>query len=96
MKRRQVLTGAAALGLVGKGPLMAKTSALYVPPEEDPHAQTFMMWPASRKVHPDRVFLDILQDTIARIANTIAEFEPVILLAAKSGGNPPNFNGAQP
>lgn len=54
---------------------------LYVPPEEDPHAQTFMMWPASRRVYPDRAFLDMLQRTIADIANAIAAFEPVILLA---------------
>ncbi len=26
----------------------------------------------NRRVHPDRVFLDILQDTIASIANSIA------------------------
>jgi agmatine deiminase len=63
---------------------MANTTGLFVPPEEDPHALTFMMWPVNRKVHPDRVFLDILQDTIARIANTIAAFEPVVMLAAKS------------
>ena len=55
---------------------------LFVPPEEDRHEATFMMWPVSRKVHPDPVFLDILQRTIAEIANTISEFEPVIMLAA--------------
>ena len=60
---------------------MARTSALHVPPEENRHAQTFMMWPVNRKVHPDRVFLDILQRTIAEIANTIATFEPVVMLA---------------
>ncbi|MFK7835069.1 MAG: agmatine deiminase family protein [Sulfitobacter sp.] len=56
-------------------------SPLFVPPEEARHAQTLMMWPTSRRVHPDAVFLRMLQDTIARIANTIAAFEPVILLA---------------
>ncbi len=56
---------------------------LIVPPEEDPHERTFMQWPINRKVHPDGVFLDILQNTIADIANAIAEFEPVIMLAAK-------------
>ncbi|MEE9429182.1 MAG: agmatine deiminase family protein, partial [Paracoccaceae bacterium] len=54
---------------------------LFVPPEESPHELTFMQWPVSRKVHPDPFFLRMLQDTIASIANTIAEFEPVILLA---------------
>jgi agmatine deiminase len=57
---------------------------LHVPPEENPHQQTFMMWPVNRKVHPDRIFLDMLQQTIANIANTIAEFEPVVMLADKS------------
>lgn len=56
---------------------------LMVPAEEDHHARTFMQWPSNRKVHPERAFLDILQQTIADIANTIAEFEPVVLLAAK-------------
>ena len=83
MHRRDLLLGAAALGLIQKAPAMAATP-LYVPPEEDAHQQTFMMWPVNRKVHPDGVFLDILQSTIADIANTIADFEPVILLADKS------------
>ncbi|MGJ8625397.1 MAG: agmatine deiminase family protein [Sulfitobacter sp.] len=84
MNRRQMLAGATALGLTPKGPMMAAPLALHVPPEEDPHARTFMMWPVNRQVHPDRIFLDILQDTIARIANTIVEFEPVVMLAAKA------------
>lgn len=83
MQRRRLLAGAAALGLLPNGPAMA-TAPLHVPPEEDRHDRTFMMWPVNRKVHPDRLFLDILQDTIARIANTIAEFEPVVMLADKA------------
>lgn len=63
---------------------MAADNTLHVPAEEEAHARTFMMWPVNRRVHPDRVFLDILQDTIANIANTIADFEPVVMLAAKS------------
>ena len=62
---------------------MAANSPLYVPPEEHKHNRTFMMWPNNRQVHPDRVFLDMLQGTIADIANAIAECEPVTLLAAK-------------
>lgn len=58
-------------------------SNLVVPPEEGPHARTFMQWPVNRKVHPERAFLELLQQTIADIANTISEFEPVALLAAK-------------
>ncbi|MFK7939012.1 MAG: agmatine/peptidylarginine deiminase [Roseovarius sp.] len=62
-------------------PLSALPSGFTVPPEEDRHEATFMMWPVSRRVHPDRAFLDALQRTIADIANTIAAFEPVIMLA---------------
>ena len=54
---------------------------LFVPAEELPHQRTFMMWPVSRRVHPDPVFLDMVQDTIAEIANSIADFEPVTMLA---------------
>ncbi|NNF78165.1 MAG: agmatine deiminase family protein [Rhizobiales bacterium] len=63
---------------------MANTPTnLTVPSEEAPHDRTFMQWPVSRKVHRERAFLDSLQQTIADIANTISEFEPVIVLAAK-------------
>ena len=52
-----------------------------VPAEELLHERCFMQWPVNRQVHPDRAFLDDLQATIAEIANTIAEFEPVTMLA---------------
>ncbi len=57
--------------------------AYHLPEETEPHERTFMQWPVSRKVHPDRVFLDILQNTIADIANVIVAFEPVVMLAAR-------------
>lgn len=60
------------------------TQPLHVRPEESPHEATFMMWPVNRSVHPERAFLEHLQRTIAEIANAIAQFEPVILLAAPS------------
>lgn len=63
-------------------PAMAAGTGFFVPPEEGRHERTFMQWPVSRKVHPDRVFLDMTQQTIADIANAISEFEPVTMLAA--------------
>ncbi len=45
--------------------------------------KTFMQWPVNQQVYSDRGFLRLLQQTIADIANTIAEFEPVTLSAAK-------------
>ncbi len=77
MNRRRFLSAAAALGAA---PALARDGWV-VPPEEAPHQRTFMMWPASRTVYPDAPFLEDVQTTIAEIANTIAAFEPVTLLA---------------
>lgn len=57
-------------------------AGFYVPPEEDPHQRTFMQWPVNRSVHPDPVFRDIVQQTIADVANAISDFELVTMLAA--------------
>ena len=84
MKRRAILTGGLALTAIMSGGDIAHASRgeFHVPAEEDPHEFTFMQWPASRKVHPDPDFLSLLQITISELANAIAEFEPVVLLAA--------------
>lgn len=74
---------AASVAATVATPIMA-TEPLHVRPEEDHHEATFMMWPVNRDVHPDKTFLEYAQQSIADIANTIAEFEPVILLAAGS------------
>ena len=86
MHRRKILAAGGAYGLVGlSGKLSAKSSSgYYVPPEEARHQRTFMQWPVNRRVHPDRVFLDMAQQTIADVANAISEFEPVTMLAAQS------------
>lgn len=55
-------------------------SGYWAPDEADPHERTFMQWPVEKRVHPDTEFLDELQQTIADIANAIAEFEPVVML----------------
>ncbi|WP_336096607.1 agmatine deiminase family protein [Roseovarius sp. CH_XMU1461] len=86
MNRRNLLAAGGAAGLAamaGRG-VAAGGEGYAVPPEEAPHARSFMQWPVNRKVHPDPVFLDMAQQTIADIANSIAEFEPVILLADKA------------
>lgn len=87
MHRRNLLAASGAFCLAGLGENKVFASSVpdfIVPSEEAPHELTFMQWPASRKVHPDSYFLRLLQQTIADIANTIAEFEPVILLAGSS------------
>ncbi len=84
MERRQVLaSGAAAFGVAmsGTGAGAALPEGFYVPAEDVAHERTFMMWPESRRVYRDGWFLEQVQETILRLANTIAEFEPVTLLA---------------
>lgn len=62
------------------GRAAANNSGFYLPEESLPHERTFMQWPVNRNVHPDPVFLGMLQQSIADIANTISEFEPVVML----------------
>ncbi len=59
---------------------MTSDTGFWLPEESEPHMRTFMQWPVSRIVHPDPVFLDMLQQAIADIANTVVEFEPVVML----------------
>lgn len=89
MHRRSFLGAAAAAGLTAPGTARAGLPAgFHVPPEDARHEATFMMWPASVRVYGSRGYVSYMQKTIARIANTIAAFEPVILLADKSGMGP--------
>ncbi|MGI9370952.1 MAG: agmatine deiminase family protein [Hyphomicrobiales bacterium] len=60
----------------------AQDSTFSMPDEAQPHTRTFMQWPVNKEVHPDPVFLDMLQRSIADVANTISEFEPVVMLMA--------------
>ena len=97
--RRDILIGSLGAAMLPSSlKAMEMTSArdagFHLPEEAEPHARTFMQWPVSPIVHPDRVFLDMLQQAIADIANTIAEFEPVVMLmdrrfenAARRGRN---------
>lgn len=53
-----------------------------VPPEEAPHQVTFMQWPVTPEVYGTGRYRRQVQNQIARIANAVAEFEPVVMLAA--------------
>lgn len=59
----------------------AGADGFWVPAEGRPHELTFLQWPASLRVYGSRSELAPVQRKIAEIANTVAEFEPVILLA---------------
>ncbi len=88
MSRRSLIQSLAAIGglslLSGRAEAQggARAAGFWYPEETDPHERTFMQWPVNRKVHDDPDFLFDLQETIAEIASTIAEFEPVVMLAA--------------
>ena len=87
MTRRRFNQSTLALGASALLPGSGRASSaqrLYVPAEEARHQATLMQWPASRKVHKDPVFLLMLQETIADIANAISQFEPVYMLADAS------------
>jgi len=62
----------------------AKASGFHMPEEAEAHLRTFMQWPANPEVYDDPVFLDMVQQSVADIANTIIEFEPVVMLMDKS------------
>lgn len=85
IKRRDLLRASAvvgSMGMIGSSALGGSGFKLQVPAEEAPHELTFMQWPVDRTVHHDAEFLEILQRTIANIANSISDFEPVIMLAS--------------
>jgi agmatine deiminase len=93
MKRRDmVMAGLAMAGCAGAAVAsnIDGAAGFKVPAEDGPHQATFMQWPVNRNVYPDAEFLEIAQQKIADIANTIAQFEPVIMLAAE-----PDHTGAR-
>lgn len=88
MTRRSLFRGLAAVGGATLLPRRAwaqgsaRAAGFWYPEETDPHERTFMQWPVSPMVYDDPDFLFDLQATIADIASTIAEFEPLVLMAA--------------
>jgi len=54
-------------------------SALQIPSETGPHTRTFMAWPALSSIWGRQ--LAAVRVDIARVAQAIAEYEPVVLLA---------------
>ena len=52
-----------------------------MPLESEPHERTIMQWPVSLDVYDARLLAAVQRD-IALIANTISQFEPVVMLAS--------------
>ncbi|MBB6487426.1 agmatine/peptidylarginine deiminase [Rhizobium lusitanum] len=88
MPRRTLLRAAALAGglsvfsRIAGAKSAANSSGFWYPEETDPHERTFMQWPNNSKVYEDPDFLYDLQGTIAKIANAIVDFEPVVMMAA--------------
>jgi agmatine deiminase len=85
LSRRQLLalgstlaTGLAACDASGQD---GTRQRWHMPLESAPHLRTFMQWPVNLDVY-DRHSLAGVQRSIATIANIIADFEPVVMLAA--------------
>jgi agmatine deiminase len=68
----------------------AKAAGYRMPLESDPHLHTFMQWPALVAIYGNQDALDDVREKIALIANSIAKFEPVVMLA-----RPEQMAGAQ-
>lgn len=66
------------------GAVMPAAPRYEMPLESEPHERTFMQWPVSLDVYAPGE-LRRVQASIARIANTIAQYEPVVMLAAGPG-----------
>lgn len=78
-----VVLGGCAFGANDKeqGRVIPENAAFLLPEEADPHARTFMQWPVHADIYEGRRYLREAQQSIALIARTIAEFEPVTMLA---------------
>ena len=61
--------------------ISAKEAGFHMPLESEPHLHTFMQWPTVKSIYGNQDDLDAVREKIALIANTIAQFEPVVLLA---------------
>jgi agmatine deiminase len=85
MNRRNLLSLAAA-GLASTSVFAAeigsaRAAGFRMPLESDPHLRTFMQWPAVSEIYGSEKALAAVRSKIALIANSIAKFEPVVLLA---------------
>ncbi|MFE5715083.1 agmatine deiminase family protein [Streptomyces sp. NPDC056501] len=87
-RRRLLQLGAAALPLAALGsalPAVARAATgpsgatLRMPAETDPHVRTYMAWPALSSVWSTQ--LGGVRADIARVADAISRYEPVVVLA---------------
>ena len=59
----------------------ARSTGYRQPIESVRHERTFMQWPARPDIHGGKRALEAVCTSIALVANTVAQFEPVVMLA---------------
>lgn len=83
MRRRGFLKTGLAFGCAaGGGSALRAADGFRVPAEDAPHEMTIMQWPVSPLVYDDPDFLRDVQQSVADVANAIAAYEPVVMLAS--------------
>ena len=70
-----------SMAVAGEMAISAGEEGFHMPPESDPHLRTFMQWPARKSIYGSQEALDDVREKVALIANAIAKFEPLVLLA---------------
>jgi agmatine deiminase len=82
MNKRHFVLGATSSLLAGKAMAQAK-AGYFMPLESAPHLRTFMQWPSDLETYVSVEDLNAVREKIALIANSIAKFEPVVLLCSE-------------
>ncbi|MSQ98546.1 MAG: agmatine deiminase family protein [Xanthomonadales bacterium] len=85
LNRRTFIGTAIAAMTVGRSALAAQPMApgYFAPAEESPHARTWMCWPSTGSIYSGPAgYFESVQETLGRLALTIAEHEPVAMLVA--------------
>jgi agmatine deiminase len=76
-----VAGGSVLTSVSARGKSSVKADGFRAPLESDPHERTFMQWPARAAIYGGQRELEAVQTKIVLIAQSIAKFEPVTVLA---------------
>ena len=72
--------GAAGSAVFAHRDAMAASRKYRIPAKSEPHARTWMQWPARADIWGGADNLDAVRQTIARVANAVVRFEEVVML----------------
>ncbi|KAJ6634863.1 Agmatine deiminase, partial [Pseudolycoriella hygida] len=62
---------------------VASNDTIRLPAEWEPHLRTFMIWPQSEEIWSSKLLAGVRED-VAKIANALVDFEPVVMLTDPS------------